>query len=312
MQQLMKRYGWDSPLSPMAAKDAKDKKEQLMKSGFYVAEEKIDGARYLGVDGRLFSRQTSGKTGMPVEKTDNVPHIVQELSAIPAGTVLDGEIHYPGQGVASVTSIMGALPKKAIERQALNPIKYKVFDILHYNGSDVTTFPWNERRKILERVYDNHLKRSKHISLSRVYTGDKYDFLSRIIDDGGEGIMLKNITGKYHQGKRPEHNWYKIKRNITSDVIIMGFEPGNGKYKGLIGSIIFGLYDRPGGEVHKVGACSGMDDAMRVKMSKSPAAFLGKVIEVSAMETTSSGALRHPQFVRMRDDKDPRMCINED
>jgi ATP-dependent DNA ligase len=295
----------------MNAKDCGKKKDMLLDSDDYIAEKKIDGARYLSVDGRMFSRRLSVKDGMPVEKTNNVPHIQKELQRLPSGTILDGEIYYPGGNSNLVTSVMGALPAKALARQEGNPIRYCVYDVLHYNGKDVTGLPWKERRDILEKLYLGHLLHSNHIDLSYVHYGDKRNFLDHMLKIGEEGIMLKNVNAAYHVDKRPEHVWYKVKKDYPIDVIIMGFESGKGKYDGQIGSVIFGQYDKPYGKIVRKGTCSGFTDALRLDMTKNQGSYLGRVMEIHAMEPTKAGAFRHPQFLRMRDDKSPRDCVAE-
>lgn len=305
----MERYGWDEPLLPMNAKDCGTKKNYLLNSKEYVAEKKLDGSRYLGIDGRLFSRRLSVKDGMPVEKTNNVPHIQKELQRLPLGTVVDGEVYYPGGNSNLVTSIMGSLPAKALARQEGNPIRYCIFDVLHYNGKDLTKRPWSERRAVLDKLYAGHLNNSKHIDLSMVHYGDKHKFLDDMLSSGEEGIMLKNVDAEYYAGERFEHAWYKVKKDYPIDVVIMGFEPGKGKYNNMVGSVVFGQYEEKGGQLIRKGSCSGFTDAMRLDMTTHPNKYINQVMEIHAMEPTAKGAFRHPQFVRMRDDKSPRDCI---
>lgn len=59
----------------------------------------------------------------------------------------------------------------------------------------------------------------------------------------------------------------------------------------------------------RLGSCSGMDEAMRMKLSDSREEFIGEVIEISAMEKTKDGFYRHPQFVRVRTDKNAFECV---
>ena len=59
--------------------------------------------------------------------------------------------------------------------------------------------------------------------------------------------------------------------------------------------------------------CSGYDDEMREFLTDNQDTLLGSVVEVKANGImTDSGRLRHPRFLRMRDDKAPEQCIWED
>ena len=311
MKELMKEFGWVEPFIPMNAKDSGIKKDKLMKDDEYVAEQKFDGARYSSVNGRFFSRRLSVKDGLPVEKTNNVPHLSTSLSKIPRGTILDGEIYYPGKTSNDVTRVLGALPAKAIERQKGNPIKYMAFDIVQLNGEPVASLPWEDRRSLLEGVYNAYLKDEPHVDLSEVHRGTaaKEALLKKTFSNNDEGIMLKNVRAHYYHDKRPEHNWYKIKKHVTFDAVIMDFEPGKGKYEGQVGSIVYGQYDKKGGTLKAIGTTSGFTDAFRLLLTKNPKAFVGKVVELEAMEATEGGSYRHPQFVRMNTEKSPTMCI---
>ena len=55
-----------------------------------------------------------------------------------------------------------------------------------------------------------------------------------------------------------------------------------------------------------VGECSGFDDELREVLNET---YVGKVIEVKCNEIfKDTGKLRHPRFLRFRDDKDPDEC----
>lgn len=97
--------------------------------------------------------------------------------------------------------------------------------------------------------------------------------------------------------------WAKHKLVQTADVVCVGFKDGDGKYLGLVGAIECALAD---GTV--VARCSGMSDAERVRISDDPDAYIGRVLEVSYQYVGSRGRLRHPRFVRWRDDKRAAEC----
>ena len=47
-------------------------------------------------------------------------------------------------------------------------------------------------------------------------------------------------------------------------------------------------------------------------MANNPDNYIGHVVEVECMSTTKDGALRHPVFIKMREDKNPEDCIWEE
>lgn len=62
-------------------------------------------------------------------------------------------------------------------------------------------------------------------------------------------------------------------------------------------------------KVVEVGDCGGFDDEMRKYFTDNRDSMIGKVIEVKANEQyKDTGKLRHPRFLRMRDDKDNLAC----
>ena len=63
-------------------------------------------------------------------------------------------------------------------------------------------------------------------------------------------------------------------------------------------------------EVGKV--ASGLTDAIREDMAINPENYLNHVIECEAMSTTKDGALRHPVFIKVREDKNPEDCKYEE
>jgi len=317
---------------PMNAKADDKRLVDWWESEEVIAEEKFDGSRYLMYltpqGSRFFSRRKSDITGKPVEKTENLPHL-NHYSADKL-VILDGEI-IAGEGQTSneVTSIMGSLPERAVGLQEQRGyVNYIVFDILYTNDKNIMSKPWYERRHFLQS-FAKEIP-SKHMRPSDFRLADKQDYYEEIVEQGGEGVVLKNINGLYIPDKRPVGNWIKVKKYSTYDVIITGFEPPEkvytGKYldnwsfwegdtpvtryyyNGWIGAVKFGAF--VDGEFKEIGRTSGMADSIREMLSKNPEAHVGRVIEVGAMGVIpKTHALRHPRFLRIRSDKSPKDCI---
>ena len=196
------------------------------------AEEKIDGSRYLmfiGETGNRFtSRQKSRGTGLPVEKTENIPHLSETAYPELAGTILDGEIQH--KDFSRTVSIMGSKPERAIQlQQEIGLIDYYVFDILEYKGENVREKTYKERRAILEGVVDK--LNNSNIFATEVVKQDKKEFYKMIVERGGEGVILKNIDSVYVDNTRSKE-WIKVKKYITDDVVIIGSEEPTRYYEG--------------------------------------------------------------------------------
>jgi hypothetical protein len=89
--------------------------------------------------------------------------------------------------------------------------------------------------------------------------------------------------------------WFKIKDKITLDVKLIDIIEGTGRNKGRMGALLVKTKD---GITFKVG--TGFTDEDREMFWN-----WGKghsIIEVEGMELLPSGKLRHPRFVRIRED----------
>ncbi|MBT9168570.1 MAG: DNA ligase [Syntrophomonadaceae bacterium] len=308
------------------------KLQQYYKDPNFIAEEKIDGCHYVSIEGRFFSTRISATTGQPVEKSSSIPHLGEALLKLGMPKlILDGEISYPGWKSSDIVSIMGCLPQEAVLRQQRDKtwMHYRVFDVLRDpNGNWLINQPWKIRREVLESLEEILRKACPQIEILPVVRRRKEQFLEQILSNGGEGIVLKDINGLYYPGKRPTGNWIKIKIELDDDVIITGFEPATRIYTGgdranwsywegvepvtkyhalgWIGAIKFGKYKD--GKIIELGRCSGIDETVREQMSKTPDAFIGRVITIKAMEQTPDGFYRHPRFIKFHSDKSPHEC----
>ena len=203
---------------------------QLKKDGYFYQFEKHANFSY------LFSRSVSTVTKLPSEKLANVPHIYSALSCLPTDTILIGEIYYPGGTSKNVTSIMGCLPEKAVERQkgSYGQIHYYIHDILMYNGVDLVaakTGSW-DRYQILKKIFEKHnLGQYDFLELAEAWDDDLYSRGVKAILEGEEGLVIKKKDGLYEPGKRPISN-LKMKQLTTFDAVIIGFEPPNTEYEG--------------------------------------------------------------------------------
>ena len=116
-------------IKPMGAVSVKeDKLRECYESDNYIGEKKYDGSRYIAqkCEGKVYlTSRTESVKGGQVDKTANVPQIIEEILTLPDGTVLDGEIDVPGnvRCFKFVQGVMGSLPDRANTLQTGNQIR---------------------------------------------------------------------------------------------------------------------------------------------------------------------------------------------
>lgn len=215
-----------------------DMKSEVCSNGEYFAQEKIDGALYQLVRTEhysyLYGRTKSKVTGLLTEKCSSVPHIAEALSAIPAGTILIGEIFVPGGTSKSVTHIMGCLPEEAIRRQQKEGnIHYYVHDMIYYNGEDISQLGALERYNKLAVMWDElELNQYPFLHLATIVEEGIEEKLSEILSNGGEGMVLKKKDAPYTPGKRPAWHNIKFKQMDSIDLVCVGLCDATKEYTG--------------------------------------------------------------------------------
>lgn len=328
-------------LYPMLASAGTITDDMLSDNSDWIAQEKVDGSRYMMFINedcnRFSSRQKSRLTGIPVEKTENVPHLAKLAMPELKGTVLDGEIQH--DDFSQTVSIMGSLPELAIKKQEeMGFIKYKVFDIVRHKGVDVSMLGYEKRIELANQVVAEIKAKygTDYIMVLPTHTTNKMDLFHDIVSRGGEGLVLKHKNSPYVvSDNNPSRSkmQVKLKKYITDDVVIMGAtEPtrlydgidanwsifeGNDRvtrawHNGWIGAIKFGKYID--GHLVELGQTSGIDDSTKELLSDGnhgiKSIYIGTTMEIGAMEQIKkTGAYRHPRFLRLRPEKNATECI---
>ncbi|MCF7865900.1 ATP-dependent DNA ligase [Candidatus Woesearchaeota archaeon] len=138
--------------------------------------------------------------------------------------------------------------KYDIEKMAKDfPVELNIFDIIYFNGEDLLSTPFKERRAIIERIVKEEEKKivlsKKIISSSEE---EAQEFFDESISLGNEGLMFKNLEGVYKPGSRVG---YMIKLKDVQDpldVVILGGEWGQGKRSGWVTSLTIGILSNDG------------------------------------------------------------------
>ena len=235
------RY-WSFPKS--YKKDPKIEAKQMIFSNDYIGSRKIDGAYYRFVkdmEGNmtLQGRSRSVKGGF-LNKIGHVPHLQEFFNFLPNGTCLLGELYFPNkEGSHNVTTIMGCLEKKAIQRQEKDKLHYYIFDVWAYDGKSLLKTPMIERVKYIDKIIDKAYEpyigeqcnlfphgaqatvkaRFPEIVFPRYCEGKElWTLLQKILEEGGEGIVITKKDSYPEPGKRTSKKTLKIKKELSQTI----------------------------------------------------------------------------------------------
>lgn len=133
-----------------------------------------------------------------------------------------------------------------------NDIRYVIFDAPSQAG------PFEARVKVVEEWLAQQPPSPIRVAPRNRCSGREH--LEQVLDSveagGGEGVMLRAAASPYQAGRSPYLRKYK--RFDDTEAQVVGYNPGKGKYSGLVGSLKVKL---PDGRRFAVG--SGLSDAER-------------------------------------------------
>ena len=177
---------------PMLANKWEDRHHYITEP-FYV-QPKLDGVRLLVSKSGCFSR-----TGKVV---NGVEHLTKDLKD---GEWLDGECYAPGKTFEEITSMFKMNPQN---------LEFHVFDYFNTHKPDL---PFAERQK---RVTVETLLVQKKSDIPKLH--------AKFVNQGHEGIMIREATSIYEIGKRSNY-LLKFKEFQTEEYEIIGANCGHGR-----------------------------------------------------------------------------------
>ena len=298
-------------ISPMLISEMRDSFD----SPDYIFELKLDGERciaYLDKTCTLLQNKRHFNLNL------RFPELTDMNKAVKTKCILDGEITILKNGKPDFSEIQRRSlmsNKFKVELAASKyPASFTAFDILYYDGRQITDLPLMERKKLLKKAVNENSK----ISVSRYIENDGKAFYKLTEKNDLEGIVAKRKDSKYYIGKRTK-DWIKIKNLKDDDYIICGYI----KRENGVASLILGQYSGEKIEYKGHVIISLLsEDFRRIENTEKAenSAFLvmdndnviwikpALTCTVKYMEKTKSGGLRQPVFKCLRDDKAPEEC----
>lgn len=227
-------------------------------------------------EARLYS-----KTGMHKETISIEPPIFHDNKE----TILIGEFMYGSQW----------------SKQPHLAGKFFAFDVVVIDDEDISHLPYNQRfRRLQARVAEL----GPRFAMIPTYHWSRLPETWLHIESLAthEGIIVRKWSSTYYT------RLFKLKVEVEDDFVVMDFIEGMGKHTGRLGALSLGQYEN-GVLTHVMDVGGGFSDDERDGIWADKSTYYLSVCLVRAKGRFESGALRHPNFVRFRDDKPASQCL---
>ena len=186
------------------------------------------------------------------------------IERLPDGCVIDGEIVIAGPRGLDFDALQMRLHPAASRVAKLakeTPSSFVAFDLLAVDGRNVMEKAQSERRAMLEKLLAK-ARPPLHLTPMTRDRDVALDWLEQFEGAGLDGVIAKGASLAYQPGKRV---MTKIKHARTADCVVAGFR-WHKAGKGIVGSLLLGLYDDAGVLQH-VGVTSSFTMEMRKNLA---------------------------------------------
>lgn len=281
----------DKPMLANKVKEGGDYK------GWY-ASEKYDGYRAIWNGKEFISRNGN---------IFNAPEWFKEI--MPPSVALDGEL-WVGRGKFEDTGIIRRGIDKLDSQEWIDKnITYQVFDLPN------SKLPFEKRMIKLKEIVDHrekcykldkHLPKNKpkkcpiqFVKQVKIESKEQLDkMFNEIVDDGGEGVMIRKPASPYEMDKRSQM-LLKLKKTDDRECVIIGYKDGTGRLKGHLGALECEFTNEDGKKIQfNIG--SGLTDQQRENPGYKKTFSKGTVITFTYNGLGKNGRPRHPRFLRVR------------
>lgn len=264
----------------------------------YILTKKLDGVNLTcfkrGESITFFTRQ--GK------QVDGLTDLIEQYKKLPDG-VYFGEALYSNEDEAKDRKELYRLSTGELNSKRENKkISHWIFDYQTLEEWDSEKFitPYSNTISTLKNIFSkSKLKNIKMVPFIYQGTGKEiaFELLKKAKKDGWEGLVLRYSSSVYQ--KKRSSDFIKLKPKKEEDLKIIGFNEH--KNKNILGSLIVEYKNNS----VKVG--TGFSKQQRVEIWNNREKYLNKICEVEFLDESENKngkkSLRHPVFVRFRNDK---------
>lgn len=251
-------------IAPMLAKAVATVPDPDSVAGGLRYEPKWDGFRgIVTIDGDDVEIGSRGSKPL----TRYFPELVEAFRAQFGGrehpVVLDGEVvvrsGVPGNerlDWEALSQRIHPAASRIAKLSAETPAQFVAFDLLHVDGQDLTSSPFDDRRAALEEL-GSDLTAPLFVTRTTLDVETARRWLTTFEGAGLDGVVAKPRRRPYEPNKR---TMLKVKHHREADVVAVGYrvhKSGTG-----VGSLLLGLYD-DSGELRMVGGVSAFTDERR-------------------------------------------------
>jgi len=258
--------------------------------------------------------------------TEKFPNLSKALKALPpTAAILDGEVVVVDKsGRSSFQKLQQSMKGGAAT------FVFQIFDLIYLDGYNLTRVPLRERKALLEELLAS-VKPRGPLRYSDHVVGNGAQFFKQACEYGIEGIVSKLADSVYESTR--SRSWLKVKCIKRQEFVIVGYTPSKKDFPGF-GSLILGVYEK-GKLVYSGRVGTGFSIKQRLELQKKldrisqpamPFATRPKdpglrdahwakpelVGEVEFTEWTEEGAIRHPSFQGLREDKKAKDVVREE
>ncbi|OKA03546.1 DNA ligase D [Amycolatopsis regifaucium] len=309
----------------------------------WTYEYKLDGYRAcmsIAADGTTVLTSRNG-----IDFTDEFPDLAGVLTEALDGrsAVLDGEIVvYDDAGQIDFGLLQERRGRYQTHRSSVRrdepfedvPVRFLAFDLLQLGGRSLLAEPYDERRRQLTQLpmpdpYRVEVVRGFTFTDLAADRRTPRHLLEHVRSSGHEGLIAKLRTAAYSPGRRSDA-WLKHPLIQTTEVIICGYRPGQGRLHGRMGGLLLGAHDPGTGDLVYIGDVgTGFTEAERGRLQtrlealerkRHPFAVAPPRADVARAHwvtpemvgevvfrqfTRSGGRLRHTAWRGLREDKKP-------